>query len=436
MLWYYDISRREFLRVAGLSAAGLALYGPSPAKAERSKTRKSASSGTLPARIAVAGALHDAGAKVVTCVPSSGTAGIFDAYTRDASNNPPYSYNEEVAYTLAHSAGLTGSRSATIIKAHGFAKASNSVVDSLSAGTTAGFVSIVTYDAAGRHSDNIFDYAELVKGSGIPFKISRPEAVYRNVLDCFRWSEELKLPVALLVDSNRLETEAQTEPGSLPARSEDYKRDPYQHVLCPPLAKYQYQVLQAKLSGERRGEIKRPSQLIIPDSLPQKWQKMTRPYTPLFRALKNTRSGGDFVAGDTSVTSMFAFAPYDCIDVTTYYGGSLPLALGAYLSGRRPAWAVVGDYAFLAAGHMGLIEASSRKLPLKIVVMHNGCAQTTGGQPVSESAFRQILNGYKEYTTHIDFSVNHGVLQTILKKASASDKMEIIVLDYTSLKTL
>jgi TPP-dependent indolepyruvate ferredoxin oxidoreductase alpha subunit len=102
-------------------------------------------------------ALHDVAAKVVTCVPSSGTAAIFDIHTRAAPDNPPYSYNEEVAYTVAHSAALTGSRSATIIKAHGFAKASNSVVDSLRAGTTSGFVFIVTYDAAGRHSDNIFD---------------------------------------------------------------------------------------------------------------------------------------------------------------------------------------------------------------------------------------------------------------------------------------
>lgn len=433
MLWYYDISRREFLRVAGLSAVGLALYGPSPVAAKkRSEIRKSASRGRLPVRTAVAGALHDVGAKVVTCVPSSGTAAIFDIYTRAAPDNPPYSYNEEVAYTVAHSAALTGSRSATIIKAHGFAKAANSVVDSLSAGTTAGFVSIVTYDAAGRHSDNIFDYGELVKGSGIPFQTSRPEAVYRNVLDCFRWSEELKLPVALLVDSNQLEAEAQTGTGSLLVRSAGYERDPYQHVLCPPLAKYQYQVVQAKLAGEEWEAIKRPPQIRIPDSLPEKWQKSVRPYMPLFQALKATRAGGDFVAGDTSVTSMFAFAPYDCIDVTTYYGGSLPLALGAHLSGRRPAWAVIGDYAFLAAGHMGLIEASSRKLPLKIVVMHNGCAQTTGGQPVSESAFRQVLNGYKEHTTYIHSSVDAGALQAILKKASASDKMEIMVLDYTS----
>ncbi len=32
---------------------------------------------------------------------------------------------------------------------------------------------------------------------------------------------------------------------------------------------------------------------------------------------------------------------------------------------------------------MGLIEAQARRIPLKVLIMDNGCAMATGGQPVS-----------------------------------------------------
>ena len=129
MLWYYDMSLRKFLQIIGLSTAGAALSGCQLKGIEPdSKQTISESCVTIPANQSVAHAVHDAGADVVVCVPSTGTAKIFDAYNKLIPQDVPYSYNEEVAYTIAHSASLNGRRSAIIIKSHGLAKAKYNIL--------------------------------------------------------------------------------------------------------------------------------------------------------------------------------------------------------------------------------------------------------------------------------------------------------------------
>ena len=431
MLWYYDMSRRKFLQIMGLSTAGVALSSPQlEAIASISGKTISESGKTIRMKQSIACAVHDAGADVVLCVPSTGTAKIFDEYNKIIPQSVPYSYNEEVAYTIAHGAGLNGQRSAIIVKSHGLAKAANSAIDSLTAGTTAGFVIIVTYDKKGRHSDSIFDCNDFVKGSGIPFKIPENETTYQDILDSFRWSEQLQLPVAILIDSDMLDKEVKklTLRATVPQVS--YHRDPLCHVLCPPLASYQFQVLQAKLTGKDWRKVKRPAPLHIPDDLPPKWQKTAHDYMPIFQVFRQLRKEMDFVSGDTGISSLFAFPPFNCIDVTTYYGGSLPLAIGAHLAGRSGVWAITGDYSFVAAGHMGLIEAVSRNIPLKVLVLHNGCAMTTGGQLLPDNVFNHVISGYQSYVRHIKSPWDIASIKSVLKPAVKSDRLEIIVADY------
>ena len=432
MLWYYDMSRRKFLQVLGLSTAGAALSGHTGA-AVAAMTGKpaAASGGTVPAKRAIARALHDAGAGVVLCVPATGTAQIFDEYNTIIPGTAPYSYNEEVAYTLAHGAALTGKRAAVIMKAHGMAKATNSVIDSLTAGTTAGLVLIVTCDRKGRHSDSIFDSDAFVKGTGIPFKIAEQGNTYGEIMDGFRWSEQLQLPVAIVIDSDTLDRAELIETRRAAVPEGSCIRDPLRHVLCPPLTRYQSQVLQAKLAGRDWNQITRPVPLHIPDDLPPKWQQMVSDYIPLFQVFRQMRTGMDFVSGDTGVSSVFAFPPFDCIDATTYYGGSLPLATGAHLAGMRDAWAITGDYAFVAAGHMGLIEAVSRDIPLKVVVLYNGRAMTTGGQPLPDTVFNHVVSGYQSSVSYIRSPLDTNAIRSVLTRAVASNRMEIIVADYT-----
>lgn len=423
MLWYYDLSRRKFLQILGFSAGAATLSGVMPAAAAATRTVRE------PMHRLLARGLVEGGAQVATAVPATGTAKIFDDLNDLSDAGHPWSCNEEVAYSVAHGAALAGTRSATVVKAHGFAKAANSVLDSLTAGVTAGFVAVVTLDPAGRHSDSIFDASGFVKGSGIPFRTVRPHEACDAARDALDWSQQLGLPVALLVDSDDLDetAEAVSRP---PAKSTAaYERDPYRHVLCPPLAGYQHRVLEARRTGADWRDIERPPEIRIPDSLPARWRKLISGYEPVFEVFAEMRGEIGFASGDTGLSSMFAFEPCGCIDATTYYGGSLPLALGAHLAGRRGVWAVTGDFAFTAAGHLGLLEAVARSAPLKVLVLHNGCSLTTGGQPLPGGVFEGLVSGWAGRVRRVRLPYGDGALRTVLRGAMDSDDLEIVVVD-------
>ena len=120
----------------------------------------------------------------------------------------------------------------------------------------------------------------------------------------------------------------------------------------------------------------------------------------------------------------------DCIDVTTYMGGSVPLALGAHMAGVSPAWAISGDFSFIAAGHLGLLEAVQRQIPLKILLLFNGKAETTDGQKIQEGLLDRILLGYEEYVYFIHDPLDRGEVESAIKKASISQELSLVVADF------
>ena len=419
-LTYFNKSRRRFLQITGLSFAGLLLSDAAigtPAK------------GALPSvRVdeALASALQDAGVQCVTHVPASGATTVFDTYSRLRGETPRYAFNEELAYTMAHGAALAGTRSATVIKSHGLAKAANSVIDSISIGTTAGFVAVVIDDPTGMHSDNIFDFDAFLRGTGIPFKAAGRDSICTDLIECFLWSEQLGIPVALSVASELIFQKTGCERRRLRPPVATFERDPLRHVLCPPLAAYQHKVLGAKLAGTDWRKIAAPGIPVIPDSLPSAWRSAASRYVPLFEVFKEFRPRIPFVCGDTGLSSLFAFAPFACIDACSYYGGSLPMALGFQIGGYGRSWAVTGDYAFLAAGHMGLIEAHARQIPLKVLIVDNGCARATGGQPIPPLVFEQVLSGWNPFVSRIDDPEDGAALRRLLDRAIRSDRIEIV----------
>ncbi|MHB8772370.1 MAG: thiamine pyrophosphate-dependent enzyme [Syntrophales bacterium] len=420
-LLYFDRSRRRFLRLTGLSAAGLFLADLLP-------VTSAAKAGPVPVKVdeAVAWALADAGTKVVTHVPATGAVTLFDAHARLTGATPCYAFNEEVAYTMACAAALAGVRSAVIIKSHGLAKAANSVIDSITLGTTAGFVAVVVDDPTGRHSDTVFDSESFLKGTGIPFKKATRETIYGDLLECFLWSEELGIPVALFVDTDTIFRDTLCRRQRLRPPAAQYRRDPLRHVLCPPLARYQQKVLAAKLGRTDWRAVAAPALPAVPGGLPPAWRDAALRYVPVFEVFGELRPEIPFVCGDTGLSSLFAFAPFACVDACSYYGGSLPMAVGAQLAGRGRAWAVTGDYAFLAAGHMGLIEALARRVPLKVLVMDNGAAMATGGQPVPAGVFAQVLNGWGAYVSRIDNPADKAAVREVLTRAVRSERLEIV----------
>jgi TPP-dependent indolepyruvate ferredoxin oxidoreductase alpha subunit len=380
-------------------------------------------------------AMLDSGVEVTTYVPALGATEIYCDCCATSGQDQNASFHEEVAYTVAHGAALAGMRASAILKAHGFMKAGNSVSDSLFSGTNAGFVSIVVDDRNGIQSDSIVDTPAFLEGIGVPYKISEVESIYRDVLQAFRQSEELSLPYALVIDASETDkpSDVQRVNEQKPAGRRlfsplNYHRDITQHVLCPPFCKYQQEVFRCKLHGGDWSLTTRPKIIPIPQSLPLRWRPTAEKYAPLFEVFRSLKGG--MVAGDTGLSTLFALPPYDCIDVTTYMGGSIPLAIGVYMAGQRPAWAVTGDFSFIAAGHLGLLEAIQRNAPIKVLILNNGCAETTGGQKIPHGMLERVLRSYREFVDQIHDPKDCSEVEEVLSRASKSRDLKIVIADF------
>ena len=387
-----------------------------------------ASPETLPLADAIATALADAGVRIATHVPASGAVEVFDAFCARTEQPRIYSYNEETAHAIAHGAAIGGIRSAAILKSHGFAKAANSIVDSIVAGNTAGFVVLVFHDATGIHSDSVLDTHALVAGTGIRSVQPTPDTAYADILQAFLDSEKFRIPVALILDSADLTQSVEVVRSTLPPPTATYRRDIFQYLLCPPLASYQHRALQARLAGQEAPP-DRPVLPAVPDQLPPKFKPAALAYQPVFDAFRKIKGENAVVAGDAGTSSLYALPPYECVDITTYYGGSIPLAAGLSLAGHPNTWAICGDFAFIAAAHLGLPEALQRGIPLKILIFHNGIAAATGGQPIQPDVFENVLGGYRKYVRRLRFDAPPPRLERTLAKAKASDRLEIVVID-------
>ncbi|NTW52064.1 MAG: hypothetical protein HGB22_05705 [Chlorobiaceae bacterium] len=391
--------------------------------------------GAAPGQVTVAEAagraLVDAGVSVVNCVPATGAASIFEAWKRFSGREKPYHYHEEVAMGMAMGASLTGQRSAVVIKAHGFAKAGNAMVDAWSFGAEGGLVVIVAADREGRSSDTIFDSTALVAGTKLPFRHLGPDEVYVGIIDAYGRSESMGMPVVLVVEDDDLAGYIPAPPNSfMPVRKVVApESDPLRHVLFPGNSNYPHQVAEAKLAGRDWRVILRPELPVIPDGLPEKFHAAIRSYMPVFDVLQSLRSQIDFIMGDTGTSSLFVCPPYSLVDATTYYGGSITMAAGALSAGARKAWAITGDWTFTAAGHLGLHEAFHQDLPVKVLIFHNRAAVATGGQLLDEALFERHLKGYPEFVRRVEASDDANLHDT-LQSAQLSDRMEIMVVDF------
>lgn len=380
---------------------------------------------------AIAQALIDLGVCIVTHVPGYGGTEVFRAYNELNQKNLRYSFHEESAFTIAHSASICGKRSASMMKAHGFMKAMNSVTDALYTEITAGFVTLIFEDGSGKHSDSILEITPLLQALPIYYIKSDINSVYNDTITAFEESEKRKQPVVLLVDSLHVNDEIVFEQKENLKKTFIYKRDILHHVVHPLISDYQYKVFLAKkLSGDFT-VISKPSFPQIPDELPERAKNTAVKYAPLFEVFKNYR--GDIVTGDTSGLGAFCFPPYYCIDIITYMGGSIPLAIGAYLAGNKNVWALTGDFGFISAGMIGLIELLQRELPIKVLVFYNKQAAATGGQPIDKKIIRHMLAGFEKNMLHISNPNDPFEVDSVLKEASSSNEMKIIIADYQSL---
>lgn len=333
--------------------------------------------------------------ELVTAVPGHGATETYAAWQETQDAPPPFSFHEEVAVGMAHGAALLGHRSAVLLKAHGFLKAANAVADSLAAGTTAGLVYVVFHDPTGAHSDSVLDVEDAARELGCP--VHRPGAGEGTTAlsEALRQAEAQQLPHLLILSADRISESVSDLPEGVARPTVEYERDVARHVCSPLTAQYQHAVFEARRSGGDPDAIERPTLPTVPDEVPDRYMEMAERYRPLLQGLADRPRA--VAAGDTSVGTFLALPPVGAIDLCTYMGGSLPLALGAQAVGERPAWAVAGDFGFVSAGHLGLLEAQQRDLPIRVILLENGRAEATGGQPVAEDAVDTVLAGYSDY---------------------------------------
>jgi TPP-dependent indolepyruvate ferredoxin oxidoreductase alpha subunit len=377
----------------------------------------------------IAGALYEAGVTIATCVPGSGGSEVFTDFNSLSRHPEPFSFHEEPAYSIAHGAAIAGVRSAVLVKSHGLVKAGNSVTDSLFCGTTAGMLTLVFSDKTGQSSDSILDIEPFLQGLGMPYQTADWPNIYRQVFYLLDRSEKLGLPHALVIESSEVKhlmtsEETVKRENTTPV----YRRNINQRVLCPFFVQYQHSVLDFKIHDRDWRQISLPATPRIPGSVPDRWKPLVESYSGLFRVFQQIR--GSMVTGETGISSLFACEPYNCIDITTCLGGSIPLAVGACLAGQRDVWAVTGDFAFIGAGHLGLLEAQQRGVPLKVLILYNGESATTGGQPIPENTLETVLGGYRDHLIYIAHPGDNAETTAVLRQAQLSREMTIVIADY------
>lgn len=112
------------------------------------------------------------------------------------------------------------------------------------------------------------------------------------------------------------------------------------------------------------------------------------PHRSTYTALQQAISRAGFsredvvVAGDIGCTILGMNPPHNLCRTEVAMGSSIALAQGfAYAGIDRPVVAAIGDSTFFHAGIPALINASSQKVNLTVLVLDNSCAAMTGYQP-------------------------------------------------------
>jgi len=378
---------------------------------------------------AIADTLRRSHVRLVTAVPGHGATQTYAAWQEGSDALPPFSYHEEVAVGMAHGASLLGRRAAVLLKAHGFLKAANAIADSLAAGTTAGLLFVVFHDPTGAHSDSVLEIEGVARELGL--SVHRPDLqeALSGIPQALRDAEAHALPQVVILNADAIANEAPAPPEPLSPPTVEYERDVARHVCCPLFAQYQHAVLRKRMDGVDPDTVPRPDLPTVPDGLPDEYRPMAEEYEPLLRALADRLRA--VTTGDTTVGTLFALPPVGTVDLCTYMGGSIPLALGAQVVGETPAWAVTGDFGFVSAGHLGLLEAQQRGEALNVVLLENERAHATGGQPVSRQAIDTALAGHADAVVSLNTPSDPGACRDALATAAERDGPAIVRARYT-----
>lgn len=146
---------------------------------------------------------------------------------------------------------------------------------------------------------------------------------------------------------------------------------------------------------------------------------VTDNYKKLFAAIKETEI--PCLIGDLGE---YTKDTLDSVDAVLSFGSSVGVAIGCMMSGIKQTFAITGDASYLHSGKNAIIEAISRELPLKLIVICNGGSQGTGGQVIPGKLYYQPT-GVNVVIAEYNKTDEQKFAQ-ILKEMSDSDKQSIL----------
>jgi len=146
---------------------------------------------------------------------------------------------------------------------------------------------------------------------------------------------------------------------------------------------------------------------------------VTSNYKKLFAAIKESEV--PCLVGDLGE---YTKDTLDSVDAVLSFGSSVGVAIGCMMSGIKQTFAITGDASYLHSGKNAIIEAISRELPLKLIVICNGGSQGTGGQVIPGELYYQPTGVNVVIAEY--YKTDEQKFTQILKGMSDSDKQSIL----------
>ncbi|HPJ30542.1 MAG TPA: thiamine pyrophosphate-dependent enzyme [Methanothrix sp.] len=142
------------------------------------------------------------------------------------------------------------------------------------------------------------------------------------------------------------------------------------------------------------------------------------PFRPVYQAVGGLSVP---VAGDAGCSIRAVRPPLEAVDVVYGLGSSVAVASGF----SRKGVALVGDYALAHSGLLGLIDAANNRREVLVVLLNNGVAAMTGGQPVPD--ITRVLEAIVPDLRTIDLPASREEIEEVLEDELAKPGISLVV---------
>ncbi len=202
--------------------------------------------------VAIARALFEAGAGVITGYPGTPSSEIVDTAAQFATRynvHVDWSVNEKVAVEVASGAAWAGTRAAAVMKHVGLNVAADPFMTLAYTGVKAGLVLVVADDPYCHSSQNEQDTRRYAQFAGIPcLDPADPQEAMEMCQFAFELSEALELPVIVRPTTRVSHARADVSLGTITKRvaKAEFEKNPAQWVMLPVHARPRHTELLGK----------------------------------------------------------------------------------------------------------------------------------------------------------------------------------------------